>query len=240
VTESRDRSLLLLLTGAFAIWLEVSGTALNFVRPTMRPYVLVAGVVAIVLALAPPGGLLSRNPASSEEHEHDHAHGGIGVGWLLVAPLLIALLVPPAPLGANAVRARRVSRDTSQEEGFPPVGAPVDGAVPMSMAEFYTRALRDPKPQLRGVRVRVVGFVSERGAASYRLGRFVIFCCAADAEALEVSVSGDAVPHRVNDWLEVTGTWVEGPGEVPRLRADEVKPVRRPAEPYEYTVIWSG
>jgi uncharacterized repeat protein (TIGR03943 family) len=226
VSEGRDRSLLLLLTGAFAVWLGVSGKALDYVRPGMRPYVLAAGAVAVLLALAPPGGLLARSPVSGDhDHHHDHAHAHrIGVGWLLVLPLLVAVVVPPRPLGASAVRARRVASASGAETVFPPLARPVGGAVPMTMAEFSTRALRDRDRSLTGVRVRLTGFVSAAPAGgAYRLGRFVIFCCAADAEA-----------------LEVTGVWVPGPGEVPRLRADGARPVPRPAKPYEFTVVWSG
>jgi uncharacterized repeat protein (TIGR03943 family) len=240
VTERRDRSLLLLLTGSFAVWLVLSGTALNFVRRAMLPYVLVAGVVAVALALLPPMGLLSRRGGNG--HEDDgHGHGpGVGVGWLLVLPVLIGLLVPPAPLGANAVRARLASSGTSTGV-YPPLAAPVGGAVPMSMAEFSTRALRDKAGSLRDVRVRLRGFVSPGDApGTYRLGRFVIFCCAADAEAVVVTVTGDAVARRADQWLEVEGTWVPGPGEVPVLAATAVRTVRRPGEPYEYTTVYAG
>jgi uncharacterized repeat protein (TIGR03943 family) len=239
VTERRDRSLLLLLTGGFAVWLVLSGTALNFVRRAMLPYVLVAGVIAVLLALLPPSGLLSSR--AMPDHEDDgHGHGpGVGVGWLLVLPVLIGLLVPPAPLGANAVRSRLVSQGTSTGV-FPTIASPVDGAVPMSMAEFFTRAMRDTHQSLRDIKVRLTGFVSEPAAGTYRLGRFVIFCCAADAEAVVVSVVGDQVPRKADQWLQVEGTWVPGPGEVPRLAVTSVRTVHRPGEPYEYTTIYAG
>jgi uncharacterized repeat protein (TIGR03943 family) len=240
VTERRDRSLLLLLTGGFAVWLVWSGTALNFVRRAMLPYVLVAGVIAMLLAVLPPHGLLSRRVGVPDHEDDGHGHGpGVGVGWLLVLPVLIGLLVPPAPLGANAVRSRLVSQGVSGGV-YPPVGSPVGGAVPMSMAEFFTRALRDSRQSLRDVRVRLVGFVSEPAAGTYRLGRFVIFCCAADAEAVVVTVVGDTVPRKADQWLEVEGTWVPGPGEVPRLAVTSVRTVHRPGEPYEYTTIYAG
>ena len=231
MTARRDRSLLLLLVGGFAVWLVLSGTALSFVRPAMQPYVLAAGVVAMLLGLAPEG------PTA-----HNH---GVGVGWLLVLPVLVGLLVPPSPLGANAVRSRVVARGATQD-AFPQVAAPVRGAVPMSVAEFATRALRDGRASLRDVPVRLVGFVSARrdAAGGYRLARFVIFCCAADAEAVEVAVTGDAVPRPRDTWLEVEGEWVPAPvtsdAGVATLRATSVREVKRPGQPYEYTNVWSA
>ena len=231
MTSHRDRSLLLVVTGGFTVWLVVSGTVLNFVRPAMRPYVLVAGIVAILLGLAPEG--------AADQHGHGHR---VGVGWLLVLPVLVGLVVPPAPLGANAVRSRLVSAGSSSSV-YPPIRGVVRGAVPMSMAEFYTRAVRDTHQSLKDVRVRLVGFVAATDAGGYRMSRFVIFCCAADAEAVEVAVTGDAVARKRDEWLEVEGTWVPGPvtgDEAPRLVAATVRPVKRPAEPYEYTTVWSG
>lgn len=233
MTSDRERSVLLLLTGLFAVWLAWSGVLLDFVRPSMRTWVLLAGVVAVLLAVLPPGGLL----ASSHRHAPGHDHGGLAVSWLLVAPLLVVILVPPAPLGANAVRAR-LSSGGSGPGTFPPLGRLDRGAIPMSMAEFSTRALRDRSRSLDGVRVRLVGFVSGPAQDGYRLGRFVIFCCAADAEAVEVAVTGDGTARATNEWLEVEGVWV--PGELPAVRAESVRRVGKPGKPYEYTNVWSG
>lgn len=238
MTSERDRSALLLLTGAFAVWLSVSGVLLNFVKPSMRPYVLAAGVLTILLALLPPGGLLARRPAVADDHGHGHDHGRSPVVWLLVVPLLVVILVPPSPLGANAIRARVASAKAGSGT-YRPVGPPVRGAVPMSMAEYTTRALRDTDRSLEGVTVRLTGFVSRpEPGGGYRLARFVIFCCAADGEAVEVVVTGDAKEHPVDQWLEVEGTWE--PGEPARLRATSARPIGQPEKPYEYTDVWTG
>jgi uncharacterized repeat protein (TIGR03943 family) len=235
--------LLLLLTGLFAVWLAASGTALNFVRPSIRPYVLAAGLVAALLAVLPPGGLLARRrPGPPAAVAHDHEHPDAGVGWLLVVPLFVALLVPPAPLGANAVRSRLSTARPAAASVYPAVRAPDHGAVPMTMAEFSTRALRDKRRSLTGVPVRLTGFVSDRSGTAYSLGRFVIFCCAADAEAVEVRIVGDPTPRRTNEWLEVVGVWVPQPldADVVSLRVTSVRPVKRPRAPYEYTAVWTG
>jgi uncharacterized membrane protein YcgQ (UPF0703/DUF1980 family) len=131
---------------------------------------------------------------------------------------------------------------------FPPLAAPVRGAVPMSMAEFVTRAARDPGQSLAGVRVRLVGFIAPSDSdQGYRLTRFVIFCCAADAEALQAVVRGDPTPRSRDQWLEVEGTWLPRPAAVedanpppPVLDADVVRPVGPPCPPHEYSVQFGG
>ena len=220
------------------MWLSLSGVFLNFVRPWMQPFVLAAGAISVLLGMLPPCGLLSRSPRPEAHADAAHDHGGTGVAWFIVVPLLVVLVVPASPLGANAVGARRASLRTSSGS-YPPIDTPVRGAVPMSMAEFQTRALRDADRSLDGVRVRLRGFVSEPSSnGSYSIARFVIFCCAADGEAVEVTVRGDDPGVRQNTWVEVEGEWE--PGEAPTVRARSVRKIGKPREPYEYTVTWSG
>jgi uncharacterized repeat protein (TIGR03943 family) len=253
MSQEQTRSLLLVVLGAMAGWLWGSGQALNYVRPGLVPLVGAAGLVLLALGLLPPLGLLGASRAGHPPdgsldqggHQHQHHHGG-RVGWLLLVPVLVVLLVQPAALGSYAVSSRSVVPGGNGQ--FPPLSAPVRGAVPMPMAEFVTRAVRDPGQSLTGVRVRLVGFAAPaEGTGGYRLTRFVIFCCAADAEALQAVVTGDPTPRARDQWLEVEGTWVPRPAAVddpspppPLLKADLVRPIAPPRPPYEYSMQFSG
>jgi uncharacterized repeat protein (TIGR03943 family) len=250
VNQEQTRSMLLLALGGTAVWLWRSGEALNYVRPSLVPLVLGAGLVLLALGLLPPLGLVGTGvgrAATSGDGSGGHQHRG-RVGWLLLVPVLVVLVVQPAALGSYAVSSRTVVPGGG-DSGFPPLAAPVRGAVPMSMAEFVTRAVRDQNQSLAGVRVRLVGFASPAQAGGgWRLTRFVIFCCAADAEALQVAVHGDPTPRARDQWLEVEGTWVPRPvtpddgltPPPPVLNADLVRPVAQPRPPYEYTIQFSG
>ena len=246
MTDEQTRSLLLVVLGATAIWLWWSGQALNYVRPGLAPYLLASGVIVGLLGLLPPLGLLGEHTNAGQTSGH-HQHRA-RVGWLLLVPVLVVMLVQPAALGSYAVSSRSVVPGSGDGQ-FPPLTAPVRGAVPMSMAEFETRAVRDANQSLAGVRVRLVGFAApaEGDAGGYRLTRFVIFCCAADAEALQAVVAGDPTPRARDQWLEVEGTWVPRPAAVddpspppPVLKADLVHPVTQPHPPYEYSMQFSG
>ena len=244
MSEEQTRSVLLLALGATAVWLWRSGEVLNYVRPGLAPLVLAAGVVLGALGLLPPLGLLgarAAGPAGGHRHRAP-------VGWLLLVPVLVVLVVQPAALGSYAASSRSVVPGGGDGD-FPPLAAPVRGAVPMPMAEFVTRAVRDPGQSLAGVRVRLTGFVApaEAGDHGWRLTRFVIFCCAADAEALQAVVHGDAAPRARDQWLEVEGTWQPRPAAVddpnpqpPVLDADAVRPIAPPRPPYEYSMQFSG
>jgi uncharacterized repeat protein (TIGR03943 family) len=248
VTEEQTRSLLLVVLGATVVWLWWSGQALNYVRPGLAPWLLAGGVVVGLLGLLPPLGLLGKETAQADRHGSHHHHRG-RVGWLLLVPVLVVMLVQPAALGSYAV-ASRSAVPGGGDSGFQPLAAPVRGAVPMSMAEFVTRAVRDPGQSLAGVRVRLVGFVapSEGHEGGYRLTRFVIFCCAADAEALQAVIRGDPTPRARDQWLEVEGTWQPRPPAAeddpspppPALQVATVRPVAPARPPYEYSVQFSG
>ena len=252
MTDEQTRSVLLVVLGATAVWLWWSGDALNYVRPGLAPWLLAGGVVVLLLGLLPPLGLLGQAAAGrSDGHGGHGGHGhGAQVGWLLLVPVLVVMLVQPSALGSYAVSGRSAVPGGGGD-GFPPLSAPVRGAVPMSMAEFVTRAVRDPGQSLTGVRVRLTGFVAPAeatdGPGGYRLTRFVVFCCAADAEALQAVVRGDATPRARDQWVEVEGTWLPRPAAVddptpppPVLQADLVRPVPPPRPPYEYSMQFTG
>ena len=246
MTDEQTRSLLLVVLGATAIWLWWSGQALNYVRPGLAPYLLASGVIVGLLGLLPPLGLLGEHTNAGQTSGH-HQHRA-RVGWLLLVPVLVVMVVQPAALGSYAVSGR--STVPGGDGGFDPLAAPVRGAVPMSMAEFVTRAERDPAQSLAGVRVRLTGFVapSQGKEGGYRLTRFVIFCCAADAEALQAVVRGDPTPRARDQWLEVEGTWLPRPTAAeddpspppPALHVDSVRPAAPARPPYEYSVQFSG
>jgi uncharacterized repeat protein (TIGR03943 family) len=177
-------------------------------------------VIVGLLGLLPPLGLLANQGTETHAGEPG-GHHRTRVGWLLLVPVLVVILVQPTALGSYAASSRSVVPGGGHQGGFQPLAAPVRGAVPMSMAEFVTRAVRDPAQSLAGVRVRLTGFVAPNPGGGYRLTRFVIFCCAADAEALQADVRGDRTPRARDQWLEVEGTWL-------------------PRPPYEYTVQFSG
>jgi hypothetical protein len=140
VSEEQTRSELLVVLGATAVWLWWSGDALNYVRPGLGPFLLAAGVVVVLLGLLPPLGLGEQTAHADGHGSHHHR---ARVGWLLLVPVLVVLLVQPAALGSYAVSSRSVVPGGGESE-FQPLDAPVRGAVPMSMAEFVTRAVRAP------------------------------------------------------------------------------------------------
>lgn len=252
------QGVLVTVTGVVAIRLALTGVYLSYLKEGMRTPLLVAGIVlsvlggvTIVRALRQVDSdgqpVVDHGPVDADDgHEgHDHGRAGPPVAWLLVLPLLAILLVAPAPLGAYAA-----SRDSSRtipvvsgEPAFEPLPAAVDGAVPMSLIEFVTRAYYDADDSLEGVPVRLSGFVvaDPEVPDGYQLTRFTLSCCAADGFPIQVAVRGIQGPIPPNDtWVEVTGSWVAPPpgtevgvGRGAALLFGSAREIDQPENPYE-------
>jgi uncharacterized repeat protein (TIGR03943 family) len=246
VNDRRTQAAMLLVVGVTALWLGLSDATLAYVRSMLRPPLAVSGLVLLALGLI----TLRQSPRADQEEGEGcgDAHGGHSLrsAWLLLVPVLVLVLVAPPALGSFAA-----SRQSSKVAGestsdFPPLPAPVDGAVPMPMSEFVSRAFYDRGQSLAGVRVRLLGFVTplDEIDGDYLLYRFNFFCCAADNDVYGVVVRGDAVPRRADQWLVVEGRWVVQPplkALVPTLRhpvlvVSSVTPVAPPTDRYEHNL----
>jgi len=243
VSDRRTQGAMLLLVGAVALWLGLSEAALAYVRPGLRPPLTASGLVLLLLGLV---ALLWR-PGGADGHSHAHGEHGPRSAWLLMLPVLVLLLVTPPALGSYAASRQPPGTNGGSAGEFPPLPEPVDGAVPLLVSEFVARAQEDQKRSLAGQRVRLVGFVipAQGGGRDYQLARFVLACCAADAEAYTVQIRGDATPRQADQWLLVEGRWLPQPvpkqpgsfTKPPVLLTDAVTTISPPANRYENTVF---
>jgi uncharacterized repeat protein (TIGR03943 family) len=243
-TEARTQGAMLLVVGATALWLGLTDASLAYVRAALRPPLAASGLVLLALAAATLRGAGAGAGPARPGGPAGHGHGGrLGAGWLLIVPVLVLLLVAPPALGSFAA-SRQAPRAGGETGAFPPLPDPVDGAVPLPVSEFVSRALYDEQRSLAQARVRVLGFVTPDDGGGYRLARFNVFCCAADAEAYEIAVRGDATARQADQWLLVEGRWLPEPpltsvapsSRRPVLVAEAVTPVRPPADRYEHNL----
>ena len=105
MTDEQTRSVLLVVLGATAIWL-VERRCSTTSGPGL-PYLLASGVIVGLLGLLPPVGLLGQQTPGPAHGHGGHQHTA-RVGWLLLVPVLVVLLVQPAALGSYAVSSRSV------------------------------------------------------------------------------------------------------------------------------------
>lgn len=219
-----------LLLGGLVWRLVVTGTFRDYVKAAMWPWLLLAGTGLLVLA----GWELLARRADRPAHRP-------AVAWLIVVPVMVVLGVAPGALGSSALeRSTRPRAVAVTGDGrFAPVprgGEPVDIPIGELVERSYAGDTAD------GATVRIVGFVAagEDATTAFRVVRFRISCCAADAQPMAVRViAGDgaaaATSPPVDSWVAVTGTLERDEPAVlePRFRATGIEAVPEPASPYE-------
>jgi uncharacterized repeat protein (TIGR03943 family) len=253
-------NILLVLVGGALVKITVDGTYLRYVKPTVKPWVLTAGIVMIALALAAivrdiladqtsptqstdgwhPAAPATTEPVMTAAVTDGHHHSARWT-WLLMLPVLAIFLISPPALGADSVlRAGNRTAPAVVQQGsaaFPPL--PKEAAVPLSMSEFITRSVWDSSHSLTGATVALTGFVVHANGSDY-VARLVITCCAADATPMKVALTGGQAAPLLNDqWIRVTGrlragSATESNGYTPTLTVSGLTLVSAPADPYEY------
>lgn len=239
------------LGGAVArVVLDGSYTA--YVRPLMR---LPLALAATVLVIAGIAGYISgvRPPRSSSgtDDAHGHHHGGGRVpraALLAVIPLaVLALLHPPALDDAATDSVAPAATQPQADSGIQVEPLPGDPDTPkaMSFNELSVRAnATNGQSTLRGRVLSLKGFVSKNQAGApsgtVRIGRYMIWCCAADATfgaAFVTWPAGEPAPT-AGSWFTIVGR-VQGFSTanfvaVPVIDGQQTKAERQPANQYEY------
>lgn len=106
--DERAQGALLLAVAGVAVRLGLSGSALDYIKPSYVPLLIASGVVigvlgALVLARAIRALDDPHDHDEASDHGHGHDHSSAPrIAWMLAAPLFAVLLVAPPPLGAFA------------------------------------------------------------------------------------------------------------------------------------------
>jgi uncharacterized repeat protein (TIGR03943 family) len=153
--------------------------------------------------------------------------------WVLggiVLPVVLLIALPPATLDSFAVRQR--SNSTGIGSSARIVDGPID-LVDVAAAQAVAEAQRALRARA-GERVTLEGFVTEdpSEADRFRLTRFVITCCVADATISSVTVV-DAPPgsFATDRWVRVTGP-IYPLGGIVLVQAESITQIEQPADPY--------
>lgn len=239
------QNVLLLLLGGALLKISLNGQYLRYVKPSLLPWLIACGAVAVALAVIGivRDLLTSRDDHGAHNHDQGHQHSSRSP-WLLMLPVLAIFLIAPPALGADKV-ARSGERSVAAQ---PPRGdsnvdfvpLPDEEAPLLKIGDVVTRSIWDDSGSLEDRQVRLVGFVVKATDGSNYLARLVISCCAADATPVKVKLDGGQTAQYSSDtWLEVRGevqpgTANEGNGYAPTFVVSQVNPVQPPPDPYEF------
>jgi len=222
-------ALILALVAGTLLRLALTGDYRRYVKVGLRPYLIVAGIVVLAIAVAS----MARRSAA-----HDHTHGRFDVAWLLMVPMLtLLLLAPPALSSFSAARFGTAVTTTNSQLGPLPDGDPVR----LSVLDYASRAVFDHGRSLSGRQVTLSGFVLPGAGGTWYLTRMVITCCAADAQPVKVGLTGTLPPGlKANDWITVTGGYLDRTDPdpvngqpIPYLTVASAAPIPAPAAQYD-------
>ena len=150
------RALILTSVALLLLRLSLTGQHTLFVKPSMGPFLLMAGAVVAILAIS----VILEPESADHDHSADHEHGAHRLAWLLMVPLVVVFVIGPTPLGSFMAtrQPRRAVADpgSGKQYRLPPA---VDGAVDLTVAEVNQHGLYDVDEHMQGARLRVEGFV---------------------------------------------------------------------------------
>jgi uncharacterized repeat protein (TIGR03943 family) len=218
--------------GAYLVYAWWTGGLYFYIHPVYVGPTVAAGLVLVLLAALAS----ARTPAAAGPGPRAVAVAGLAV------PLLVGFLLPAQPLTLSAAAQRGVETTT---------GAPVEGAGDLALGlrpEDYTikdwvKAFQaDPEPgRHAGKPARVTGFVYRADSLPadwFLVARFVVKCCAVDAQPVGLPVRApDGRAPETGHWVAVEGVWEVaevGGGRKGVIAARRVSGVPRPDQPYLY------
>ena len=180
-----------------------------------------------------------RQSVDVEVDAHGHSSSS-RASWLVLAPILVLLLAPPAlgadavtrESGSQAIAGAAVVQVVSGDGGyvpnygsgnapgggtaggltFPPL--PAGANPPLALKATVQRALYDASGSVSNHPVTVIGFLAPAGTGfgdGYSVARLALSCCAADANPYRLHVEG-AAPYPDNTWVQAVVTAVPGSG----------------------------
>lgn len=242
---------MLALIGILALCAGLTNAMLQFLRPTMRPYLVVAAVVVGLLGVVQviAGRNDAKFPHAHEDHardDHGHSHN-LRVGWLLVLPLCVGLLAPAALNAYSAQRSVAFSQrswDLSKFDVQKMLSAEaIAGGTPKLALVDYLGATTTAKGVefLAAHPVQLEGFVvrDDSTGQGFFLTRFFIGCCAADAIPLKVYVHTTKPLPPDNQWITASVTLDPAKTTLAstahaQATLNSMSTMKKPSEQYEY------
>jgi putative membrane protein len=236
----RLKALVLILMGVFFAAILVNGKLYYYIGPRFSWLALLA--VCLFILLAGAYNLVSRDVAAQKVEalvgEPDHDHGSVWPIAITAIPLVLAVVVPAHPLGADAISTRGISTGFSGRDQ----AAQSNDSSARTVLDWAQAISANPDPAaLDGQAADAIGFVYRDprfGKDQFMLTRFAITCCVADALAIGVVVQSEKAPQlSVDSWVRVKGAFKAGMLDNVQLSvlvAQDVAPIQPPDQPYLY------
>ncbi|AWG02115.1 TIGR03943 family protein [Clavibacter michiganensis subsp. insidiosus] len=243
------------------LWLTITGQLGLYIHPR---YFVFTGVMAVIGLVATVAGFALRPAEAAEEHDHDHGSAAlddtaaaparasararasrVAVAAVVTITVVAVLVIPPRTLTQSTVTQRALNSSTVASDTAP------DQEL-LGTSDFSTLGVKDWSQLLAQTTdptfftsksVDITGFVSadpDDPDDVFYVTRFVVTCCAVDAQPVGVPVyqPGWKSTLQTDEWVRVTGPFASNPSAKSRqplaVMPQGVEQVDQPADPYVY------
>ena len=238
------------------LWLAVTGQLGLYIHPR---YFVFTGIMAVIGLVATVAGFALRPAAAAEEHDHDHGSAEpapgraslrarvsrVAIAGVVTVTVVAVLVLPPRTLTTSTVTQRALNSSTVASDAAP------DEEL-LGTSDFSTLGVRDWSQLLAQTTdptfftsksVDITGFVSadpDDPDDVFYVTRFVVTCCAVDAQPVGVPVyqPGWSSTLETDEWVRVQGPFASNPSARSRqplaVMPQGVQQVDQPADPYVY------
>ncbi|CCE76221.1 hypothetical protein VV38_11025 [Clavibacter nebraskensis] len=243
------------------LWLTITGRLGLYIHPR---YFVFTGIMAVIGLVATVAGFALRPAEAAEEHDHDHGSAAlddtaavparasararvsrVAVAAVVTITVVAVLVLPPRTLTQSTVTQRALNSSTVASDAAP------DQEL-LGTSDFSTLGVKDWSQLLAQTTdptfftsksVDITGFVSadpDDPDDVFYVTRFVVTCCAVDAQPVGVPVyqPGWRSTLQTDEWVRVTGPFASNPSAKSRqplaVMPQGVEQVDQPADPYVY------
>lgn len=216
------------------------------IHPSYNPLSVIAGILLLGIAAYRAWTLIqqrqSRQPLPTVPHL-SLLPNGVG-SVLLLSVALLAMVITPQPFSSQTAIQRGVGDIITNTQVKPQSFRAETKPEDRTLIDWMRTLQVMPEPETyAGQKAKVQGFVvhPENFPQQYfRITRFIVTCCAADAYPVSLPVklsSGDRTQFQPDRWLEVEGSIIVETIADQRqivIQAQQLKPIPQPARPYDY------
>lgn len=223
------------------IWLAITGKLTLYIHPRYIVFTVLMAATALVLTVGAAARLSHSEPGRRRRI-------GLASMAAVVAAAVVAagmLLVPPATLTIATADQRELNSTTfgTEAQSVESAGTRPGAAFARFTVVDWSSLLRQTSDPAfySGKSVDVIGFITrsdEDPENIFYLSRFIVTCCAVDAQPVGVAVYqpgwGESLTE--GDWVQIAGEFVSSPsssgGPSIVLRPNTTRSVEEPNEPY--------
>jgi uncharacterized repeat protein (TIGR03943 family) len=242
------------------LWLGYTGQLALYIHPRYFVFTVVMAVIAGVLALAafalvPGGPHADGHGHAGGPHADGHGHAdagnrrwgrlGAAGSTLIAAAAVVGLLVlPPSTLSTATVTQRDLNGSASTLSRSDPVNLVGADYTTFTMKDWISLLRQGVgEDYLAGKTATVTGFVTPDKSDPENVffaARFVVTCCAVDAQPIGLPVYSPGWQDRfeTDSWVTVSGGFRTNPSQTSDealvMVPDSITPVPKPDSPYVY------